>query len=68
MRIFPVRDRNIQPQTRAVAINANRPLPRIARTVTDLLVEHAGEYPTAVRGKGRGVQTSKAKRQSSTRV
>jgi len=50
VRFIPVRDRNIQPQTLAVAINANRPLPRIARTVTDLLVEHVGEYLAAVRG------------------
>jgi len=38
LRFLPLQDRNIQPQTLAIAISATRPLPRIARTVADLLV------------------------------
>ena len=62
LRFVPVRDRNIQPQTLAVAINADRPLPRIARTVTDLLARHAGAMLAGVRAAGQGRPLKRARR------
>ena len=52
LKFLPVRDRNIQPQSLAVAISASRPLSRIARTVADLLVSHTQEYLARVRAAG----------------
>ncbi len=48
-RFVPLVDGVAQPQTAAVAINARRPLPRIARVVADLLGEHAQAYLARVR-------------------
>lgn len=46
---IPLSDRNVQAQTASVAISARRPLPRIARVVSDLMAEHLGSYLVQVR-------------------
>jgi molybdate transport repressor ModE-like protein len=49
LRFIPLRDKNIAPQTVVVAINAVRPLPRIARIVADLLADHVDDYLARIR-------------------
>ncbi|TXH16658.1 MAG: LysR family transcriptional regulator [Gammaproteobacteria bacterium] len=46
---IPLTDRNVQPQTVAIAISARRPLPRIGRLVADLLAEELRGCLEAVR-------------------
>ncbi len=46
---IPLTDRNVQPQTVAIAISARRPLPRIGRLVADLLAEELQGCLEAVR-------------------
>ena len=48
----PVRDASAEPQTVSVVIDGRRPLPRVARIVTDLLVETVGGHLAAVRRSG----------------
>ncbi len=49
LRFIPLEDRNVQPQTVGVAISASRALPRVARLVAELLVQHVEEFLARVR-------------------
>jgi DNA-binding transcriptional LysR family regulator len=49
LRFVPVLDKSALAQTVAVAISANRPLPRVARIVAERLGQHVIEYLARVR-------------------
>ncbi|MEP6970110.1 MAG: LysR family transcriptional regulator [Betaproteobacteria bacterium] len=57
----PLRDRNAQAQTVSVVTSANRPLPRIARIVAELLASHVDLHLQRVREVGMARQPTSQK-------